>query len=158
IRVRLDAYQSFEKQIAFSAKRDSTLDVHLEPGAGTGRLSLSARPLGDYFVDKVLRAEKRESAELAVAPGKHVIEMRNPLLYGEPTKNKVTIRAGEVRHLFVDFGEDIGFLKITTSDGAQATLMLNGKGQPNPAPGVFPVNVKKGPFHVRLEREGHDTV
>ena len=104
----------------------------------------------------VLRAANRESTHFAVLPGQHVIEMRNPLLFGKPTRNKLKIKAGEVRGFKADFTEDMGFLKVTTSDGAQANLMLDGKKQPNPAPGVFPV--RKGDHAIRLVREGYATV
>jgi serine/threonine-protein kinase len=156
VRVTLEAYRSFETRVAFSAMRDSTLDVRLEPDAGVAYLLLRAHPVGDYFVDKVLRAANQEAAYIAVRPREHVVEMRNPRLFGKPTKNKVQLKAGEVKGLRADFTEGIGFIKVTTADGAQATLMIDGKAQPNPAPGIFPV--KKGTHAVRLVREGRTTV
>jgi PEGA domain-containing protein len=175
LRIRADGYAPLDTVVTLAVGRDTTFRfalAALPAGAATAKgtkttpqtlapsaqdapgakaaFTFRAWPWADVYVDDKLVLSKADTARVAVAAGRRLVEFRNPVY--EPIRQKVQFKDGQTERLYAAFYTQTGWITVTTADGGPCTVLIDGQAMPAPAPALY--EVKPGRHRVRAQRQG----
>ena len=141
-------YQAYTGSVTVAASRNTQVQQTL--AALTATLQITVRPLGDIYLDDMLKAQQTSDPYTEdVSTGVYRVRVRHPE-YGTWDR-QVTIDTSGTRAILFNFDQE--FEVAVTSEPDKAEILVDGKSTGKRTPGV--VRVRPGRRTIAVQRRGY---